>query len=127
MATEKELRNELVNDAKSFLGAKQGSAKHKAIINTFNKVKPDGWAMLTRLRGVLRLRPAARLRHSEPARRRNIFRFLQIAERSSTGRRVSEYGSSLIHISRESVIGSCTIGTTPEGETTSAVLIMSGS
>ena len=45
MATEKELRNELVNDAKSFLGAKQGSAKHKAIINTFNKVKPDGWAM----------------------------------------------------------------------------------
>ena len=45
MATEKELRNELVNDAKSFLGVKQGSAKHKAIINTFNKVKPDGWAM----------------------------------------------------------------------------------
>lgn len=45
MATEKELRNELVNDAKSFLGAKQGSAKHKAIINVFNRVKPDGWAM----------------------------------------------------------------------------------
>ena len=45
MATEKELRNELVNNAKSFLGAKQGSAKHKAIINVFNKVKPDGWAM----------------------------------------------------------------------------------
>ena len=45
MATEKELRNELVNNAKSFLGTKQGSAKHKAIINVFNKVKPDGWAM----------------------------------------------------------------------------------
>ena len=45
MATANELRNELIKDAESFLGAKQGSAKHKDLINIFNKVKPDGWAM----------------------------------------------------------------------------------
>ena len=45
MATVNELRNELIRDAESFLGAKQGSAKHKDLINIFNKVKPDGWAM----------------------------------------------------------------------------------
>lgn len=45
MATANELRNELIKDAESFLGAKQGSAKHKDLINIFNKVMPDGWAM----------------------------------------------------------------------------------
>lgn len=45
MATANELRNELIKDAESFLGAKQGSAKHKDLINIFNEVKPDGWAM----------------------------------------------------------------------------------
>ena len=45
MATANELRNELIKDAESFLGAKQGSAKHKDLINIFNKIKPDGWAM----------------------------------------------------------------------------------
>ena len=45
MATEKQLRNQLIKTAKSFLGAKQGSAKHKELINIFNQIKPDGWAM----------------------------------------------------------------------------------
>ena len=45
MATEKQLRNQLVKTAESYLGARRGSAKHKEIINIFNKVKPDGWAM----------------------------------------------------------------------------------
>ena len=45
MTTAKMLRNKLVDTAKSYLGAKQGSAKHKAIIDVFNTVKPDGWAM----------------------------------------------------------------------------------
>lgn len=45
MATEKQLRNQLIKTAKSFLGAKQGSAKHKELINIFNTIKPDGWAM----------------------------------------------------------------------------------
>ena len=45
MATANELRNEMIKDAESFLGAKQGSAKHKDLINIFNKIKPDGWAM----------------------------------------------------------------------------------
>ena len=45
MATEKELRNKLVSTAAYYLGAKQGDAQHKAIIDIFNKVKPDGWAM----------------------------------------------------------------------------------
>lgn len=45
MATEKQLRNQLIKTAKSFLGAKKGSAKHKELINKFNQVKPDGWAM----------------------------------------------------------------------------------
>ena len=43
--TEKELREKAVSVARSYLGAKQGSAKHKKIIDEFNKVKPDGWAM----------------------------------------------------------------------------------
>lgn len=45
MATEKQLREQLVKTAESYLGTKRGEAKHKAIINIFNKVKPDGWAM----------------------------------------------------------------------------------
>lgn len=45
MATDKQLRNQLIKTAKSFVGAKQGSAKHKELINLFNQVKPDGWAM----------------------------------------------------------------------------------
>lgn len=45
MATEKELRNKLVKVAKSYLGARQGSSMHHSIIDTFNEVKPDGWAM----------------------------------------------------------------------------------
>ena len=45
MATEQELRNKLVSTAAYYLGTKQGSAQHKDIINIFNQVKPDGWAM----------------------------------------------------------------------------------
>ena len=45
MATEKQLREELVSDAAAYVGTKQGSTKHKALIDLFNKVKPDGWAM----------------------------------------------------------------------------------
>ena len=45
MATEQELRNELVSTAAYYLGTKQGSAQHKNIIDIFNQVKPDGWAM----------------------------------------------------------------------------------
>ena len=40
-----QLRSEMVKTAKSYLGAKQGSAKHKQIVDTFNRVIPDGWAM----------------------------------------------------------------------------------
>ena len=45
MATEKQLRNQLIKTAKSFMGAREGSAKHKELINIFNQIKPDGWAM----------------------------------------------------------------------------------
>lgn len=45
MATEKDMRKKLVDTAKSYLGAVRGSDKHKHLINIFNKVKPDGWAM----------------------------------------------------------------------------------
>ena len=41
----KKQRAKIVKTARSYLGATQGSAKHKKIIDTFNKVKPDGWAM----------------------------------------------------------------------------------
>lgn len=42
-----ELRNKLVRYAQSYLGAKQGDAKHKKIIDIFNSIKPlpDGWSM----------------------------------------------------------------------------------
>lgn len=45
MATEAQLRKEYVETAKAFMGVKQGSAKHKTIIDIFNTVKPDGWSM----------------------------------------------------------------------------------
>lgn len=38
--TEKELRQKFVNMAMSYLGAKEGSSKHKNIINTYNKIVP---------------------------------------------------------------------------------------
>lgn len=43
--SEKSLRAKVVDTARNYLGAKQGSAKHKKIVDTFNTVKPDGWAM----------------------------------------------------------------------------------
>lgn len=43
--TEKEARKKIVKVANGFIGAKQGSAKHKELVDVFNKVKPDGWAM----------------------------------------------------------------------------------
>ena len=43
--TEKEARQKIVKLAESYLGTKQGSKKHKEIIDAFNTVKPDGWAM----------------------------------------------------------------------------------
>lgn len=47
MASVNELRQKLVSYAQSYLGAKQGDAKHKKIIDIFNSIKPypDGWAM----------------------------------------------------------------------------------
>lgn len=45
MATEKQRRNQLIKTAKSFMGAREGSEKHKELINIFNQIKPDGWAM----------------------------------------------------------------------------------
>lgn len=45
MTTEKKLREKVVSTAQSYLGAKQGSAKHKKIIDTFNTVKPEGCTM----------------------------------------------------------------------------------
>lgn len=45
MASEKELRKKLVKTAEAYLGAKKGSFKHRQIIDVFNEVKPDGWAM----------------------------------------------------------------------------------
>ena len=38
--TENELRNKVVNKAKSFLGTTEGSANHKYIIDTYNSYKP---------------------------------------------------------------------------------------
>ena len=43
--TEKEARAKVVKLAESYMGAKRGSREHKAIIDEFNRVKPDGWAM----------------------------------------------------------------------------------
>ena len=40
-----EQRAKIIKTARSYLGASQGSPKHKKIIDTFNKIKPDGWPM----------------------------------------------------------------------------------
>ena len=45
MTTAKDLRKKLVKTALEDIGAKEGGKKHKKIIDIFNKVKPDGWAM----------------------------------------------------------------------------------
>ena len=45
MATAKDYRTKLVKTALKFIGAKEGGKKHKHIIDVFNTVKPDGWAM----------------------------------------------------------------------------------
>ena len=45
MTTAKDLRKKLVKTALEDIGAKEGGAKHKHIIDVFNTVKPDGWAM----------------------------------------------------------------------------------
>ena len=42
---EKKQRAKMIKTARYYLGAKQGSAKHKRLINLFNTVKPDGAAM----------------------------------------------------------------------------------
>ena len=42
---EKKQRAKIVDTALGYLGVKQGSTKHKHLINVFNTVKPDGWAM----------------------------------------------------------------------------------
>lgn len=42
---EKEARKKAVTTAQAYKDVKQGSSKHKKIVDTFNKVKPDGWAM----------------------------------------------------------------------------------
>lgn len=46
MATEKDLRNKIVEAASSYVGVNEGEKKHHEIIDIFNKVKPDGWAMI---------------------------------------------------------------------------------
>ena len=40
-----QLRAEMVKTAESYMGVKQGSAEHKHLVDVFNKLKPDGWAM----------------------------------------------------------------------------------
>ena len=43
--TENEIRNKVINTAKSYLGIKERSKEHKHIVAVFNTVKPDGGAM----------------------------------------------------------------------------------
>lgn len=45
MTTAKDLRKKLVKTALEDIGAKEGGKVHKHIIDVFNTVKPDGWAM----------------------------------------------------------------------------------
>lgn len=47
MTTAKDLRKKLVKTALEDIGAKEGGAKHKHIIDVFNTVHPDGWGMTT--------------------------------------------------------------------------------
>ena len=46
MATEKEIRAEVIATAKEYLGATQGSKLHKKIVDIFNTVMPDGVKLL---------------------------------------------------------------------------------
>lgn len=46
MATEKEIRAEVVATAKEYIGAIQGSKLHKKIVDIFNTVMPDGVKLL---------------------------------------------------------------------------------
>lgn len=41
----KEAREKLVKTAKSYKGALQGDKEHRKLIDVFNTIKPDGWAM----------------------------------------------------------------------------------
>lgn len=43
--TETQLRTKMVDTAKKYIGVKQGTEKHKHIVDLFNKIRPDGWAM----------------------------------------------------------------------------------
>ena len=43
--TGKEIRDRIIKTAKKYDGARTGNKKHKEIIDIFNKVKPDGYAM----------------------------------------------------------------------------------
>lgn len=45
MATVKDLRKKYVKTAAKYIGAKQGSKKHRKIVDTFNSVKPGGQVM----------------------------------------------------------------------------------
>lgn len=46
MATESEIRKKVINTALKYLGAVQGSKKHRKIVDIFNKVMPDGAKLL---------------------------------------------------------------------------------
>lgn len=41
----KEARKKYVDTCKAYKGVVQGSERHKKIIDVFNRIKPDGWAM----------------------------------------------------------------------------------
>lgn len=41
----KEAREKYVKTCKAYKGVKQGGERHKKIIDVFNRIKPDGWAM----------------------------------------------------------------------------------
>lgn len=43
--TEAQMRQKVVSKAASYVGVRQGSSKHKSIVDIFNKIMPDGWAM----------------------------------------------------------------------------------
>lgn len=43
--TEAQLRKKVVETAKKYLGDKEGGKEHKHLMDVFNTVKPDGWAM----------------------------------------------------------------------------------
>ena len=43
--TESEIRTKVIKTAKKYLGEKEGGKEHKHLMDVFNTVKPDGWAM----------------------------------------------------------------------------------